>query len=265
MKARHKSVLSLFTLLCLTSACAFLTRPFKGGTYLVLNVKSDPAQLDQNIAQTITVLRKRCDLLRISCNPERLGEHSSQIKLHLSSSTDPEHVKRILLTQGEELELRAVVSPPSPSPVQTYNTQAEAATAAGADKDVLPYTERSDNSRSANRFVVVERTPIVTGKDIRRAEASPSYDKVNYQINFSLNPEGAQRLGAWTGAHINDYIAVVLNKEARSIAYIKGQIYDEAQITGHFTKQQAEDVAMLLMSGSLPASVEAVEEGTDKS
>ena len=160
--------------------------------------------------------------------------------------------------------MRAVVSPPSPAPVKTYRTQEEAAAAAGTDKDVLPYTETNNDSQgSGERFVVVERAPIVTGQDVREAEATPAAsDRDQYQINFRLNPEGADRFGRWTGANINNYLAVVLNKQVRSVPYIRSQIFDSGQINGKFTKQQAEDIAMLLMSGSFPVPVEAVEEGT---
>ncbi|HEV7373977.1 MAG TPA: hypothetical protein VGN95_04625 [Pyrinomonadaceae bacterium] len=273
MKTLHKSALSLpvlLWLLCLTPACTRFAPPFipqgKGGTYLIINVKSDPAQLDQTMAQTIAVIEKRCELLVIRCELERLsGDQASRIKLRTSSSMDPERIKRILLSQGEELELRAVVSPPVPSPVKRYPTQKEAAAAAGQDKDVMPYLENDAGSEGSTKsFVVVERTPIVTGQDIRQAEAVPSYDQEHYRIDFKLNPAGANRFGEWTGANVNNYLAVVLNKEVRSVAYIKSQIFDSGQITGRFTKQQAEDTAMLLRSGSLPASVEAVEEGTDK-
>jgi preprotein translocase subunit SecD len=210
-------------------------------------------------------MKKRCDLLGIHCEVERFGgDHGSRIKIKILGSVNPEHTKKILLSQGEDLEMRAVVSPPSPSPVQTYPTDKEAAAAAGADLDVLPYTETADDKQGTiNRFVVVERTPIITGADVREAEAAPGYIRDKYQINFTLTPAGAGRFGRWTGANINHYLAVVLNKQVRSVAYIKGQINDMGQITGKFTKQQAEDTAMLLMSGSLPVPIEAIEEGTD--
>jgi preprotein translocase subunit SecD len=54
----------------------------------------------------------------------------------------------------------------------------------------------------------------------------------------------------------------VLNGQARSIAYIKSQIYDQGQITGRVTQQSAEDLALTLRSGALPAPIEYLEERT---
>jgi preprotein translocase subunit SecD len=84
----------------------------------------------------------------------------------------------------------------------------------------------------------------------------------DFEISFSLKKAGADKFGAWTGAHLNEYMGVVLNDEVRSIAYIKSQIYDQGQITGRFTQQSANDLALTLRSGALPAPIEYLEERT---
>ncbi|HLE63119.1 MAG TPA: protein translocase subunit SecD, partial [Pyrinomonadaceae bacterium] len=73
---------------------------------------------------------------------------------------------------------------------------------------------------------------------------------------------GADKFGKWTGANINEYMGVVLNGEVKSIAYIKSQIFDTGEISGRFTKQSAEDLALTLRSGALPAPIEYQEERT---
>ena len=71
----------------------------------------------------------------------------------------------------------------------------------------------------------------------------------DYQIAFSFKPTGAEKFGAWTGANINQYMGVVLNDEVKSIAFIKSQIFDQGEISGRFTKESAEDLALTLRSG----------------
>ena len=56
-----------------------------------------------------------------------------------------------------------------------------------------------------------------------------------------------------------NYIGVVLNGEVKSIAYIKSQIFDQGEISGRFTKQSAEDLALILRAGALPAPVKIIE------
>lgn len=270
MKRANKrlSLLLVLLLLGLVSACKRREQLFEpkdeGGIYLVIAVKADAAQLDQSIQQTIAVMQKRCEQLYVYCKLERQsGDKSNQIMLRVSSPKDPERIKSVLLSAG--MEIRAVVSPPGPAPAQTYSTRAEAATEAGADKDVLPYQERSENiGATAEKFVIVEHTPLVTGQDIRDAQAVPFREGKEYQINFQLTPASAQRFGEWTGANIDRYLAVVLNKTVRSVASIKGQIFDSGQISAGFTEEEAEDIAVVLKSGNLPAPIEALEEGMYK-
>jgi protein-export membrane protein SecD len=262
----------LLLFLCLTPACKQAGRAFRpkdeGGSYLLLSVKADGAQLEQAVSQTIEVMERRCDQLGVRCRAERSGDKPGQFKLKMAAAANPERIKSILLAEG--LELRAAVSPPSPAAIQTYATREEAAAAAGANHDVLPYLEREespppDAGQSRDKFIVVERAPIVTGQHISQAEAlNIGNGETDYQIAFRLNPEGAQRFGSWTAANINNYLAIVLNKQVRSVAYIKSQITDSGQISGRFTREQAEDIALVLESGNLPAAVEILEEGLYK-
>ena len=120
------------------------------------------------------------------------------------------------------------------------------------------------NQPRPKQWVVVETPAIIDGSELRNASAVPSQGggADDYEINFSLKRAGADKFGAWTGAHINEYMGVVLNGEVKSIAFIKSQIYDSGQITGRFSKQSAEDLALTLRSGALPAAIEYLEERT---
>jgi preprotein translocase subunit SecD len=204
------------------------------------------------------------------------AQGSNQILLQMPGETDPERVKK-QLTVASKLELVHVVSPPSPSPVQTFTTQKEAIDSLGgtipANRQVVPYIERDepttaggDQSNPAapkpEKYVVVERPAIVEGKDLNRADASQSQGANDFAISFSLKPSGAQKFGEWTGANINQYMGAVLDGKVKSVAFIKGQIFDSGQITGRFTKDSAEDLARTLRSGSLLAPIEYQEERT---
>jgi preprotein translocase subunit SecD len=190
---------------------------------------------------------------------------------------DPERVKNLL--KGESrLELVHVVSPPSPAPSQTYATEAEAISSVSsggalpANRRVLKYVERMDPTSTAEdqsrekrtKWVVIEAPAIIDGSELRNATAVPSRagGTQDFEINFSLKKNGADKFGAWTGSHINEYMGVVLNDEVQSIAYIKSQIFDSGQIEGRFTKESADDLALTLRSGALPAPIEYLEERT---
>lgn len=204
---------------------------------------------------------------------------SNQILLQMPGLDDPERVKELLKTQSR-LELVHVEGPPSPSPVQKYPTQEAALQSLGVppggspppNKRVLPYAEREEptaggttdpNQPKPKSYVVVEYPPIVNGSELRDAQAVTTTGGQNdYQIHFSLKKSGADKFGPWTGANINQYMGVVLNDEVKSIAYIQSQITDSGQINGKFSKESAEDLALTLRSGALPAEIEYIEERT---
>jgi len=208
---------------------------------------------------------------------QRHGSQSShQILVQMPGMTDPQRVKE-LLRADSNLDLVHVVSPPNPSPVQTYSTKEEAeATLGGStsgNRKVFPYAERAeptaagqteaDTTPKEKRWVVVEWPAVVGGNELRNASAVQAGGGGDaYQISFAFKPSGAQKFGTWTGANIGQYMGVVLENEVRSIAYIKSQIFDQGEISGRFTKQSAEDLALTLRSGALPAKIEYQEERT---
>ena len=204
------------------------------------------------------------------------GQNSHEILLQMPGIQDPEHVKQLLAGQSH-LELVHVISPPSPQPSQTYASEAEATASLNsggkipANRRVLPYSERSElagkdanaSAPAQKKWVVVESPAIIDGAELRSATANQSRAGADeYEIDFALKKVGADKFGTWTGANINEYMGVVLNDEVRSIAYIKGQIFDQGQITGRFSKQSADDLALTLRSGALPAPIEYQEERT---
>lgn len=233
---------------------------------------------DNATTQALNIIQSRVDALGIA--EPTLQTHGSQsshqILLQMPGVQDPERVKDILQGQSK-LELVHVIGPPSPAPATTYPTEADAIAAASTNgvlppnRKVLPYSERMElsadkdpNQQRPKQWVVVETPAIIDGSELRNASAVQSQGgrADDFEINFALKKAGADKFGQWTGSHINEYMGVVLNNEVKSIAFIKSQIYDQGQITGRFTQQSAEDLALTLRSGALPAPIEYLEERT---
>jgi preprotein translocase subunit SecD len=74
-----------------------------------------------------------------------------------------------------------------------------------------------------------------------------------------LNKEGADKFAKWTVANLREYVGFVLNDEVKSIAFIKSQIADIGKIGG-FTRERAQDLALVLKSGSLRFPVRFISE-----
>jgi preprotein translocase subunit SecD len=168
-----------------------------------------------------------------------------------------------------------VVGATNPSPRTDYPTKEAAIQSLGGtipgNRRVLPVVERDEDetadkgaqaAKPPKSWTVVESPAIVDGNELRDASAVSRTGGSDFQISFSLKPGGAQKFGAWTGANVGAYMAVVLNNEVKSAPYIKSQIFDSGSIDGRFTKASADDLVLTLKSGALPAKIEYQEERT---
>jgi len=263
---RLNSQIAVLVLIMTALGCSML-RPRRPPTWLLtLEIEAPEDERKAAVDQTVSVIKRRLDLAGVS-NFEVKPQGDARVLVGLPDVPDRDRLKNLIIAGGK-LELAHVVSPPSPAPVQTYNTQEEAIISLGgtqpSNRRVLEYQESDELSRGTQakkKWVIVESPAVVSGNDLRNAEASRGPSKAaDYQIIFSLRPAGAERLGAWTAANINEYLAIVFNDEVKSIAYIKSQIFDQGEISGSFTKESAEDLAHILNSGALPAPVKIVAE-----
>jgi protein-export membrane protein SecD len=265
------------TLFCLLlavgifSACTLAKRILNPNyTLLTLEVETDLPNIVDIIEQSKMIISARLDAIGVDHEfIEDNAQNNKQFSIKIYDTENLQKVKQFILEQGN-LQLFGAVSPPYPSPLQTFPTKEKALETLGGssspNQKVLKYTERNSIENSPEQWIIVKTPAIVDGADIRDASAvSLTGDESNYQIMFSLKPQGATKFGEWTGMNINNYLAVSLNDEVRSVAFIKSQIFDQGQIDGRFTKENAEDLALILRSGSLPVKVKIIkEEKSDK-
>jgi preprotein translocase subunit SecD len=226
----------------------------------------------QAVDQALKIIESRINSFGVK-EPtlQRVGsEESGQILLQMPGVEDPERVKK-LIGSDAKLEMMKVVGASNPSPYTQYKTKEEALASLGgavpSSRRVVPVVERDEKLKTPDNkpksWVVVESPAIVDGGELRDAAAvSRTGGNDDYQISFSFKPGGAAKFGDWTGKNIGAYMAVVLNDEVKSVAFIKSQIFDSGQIDGRFTKASAEDLVLTLKSGALPAKIEYQEERT---
>jgi len=203
-----------------------------------------PASAQTTIAEQATeqaqrIIESRLDAVGVA-EPlvQRHGSHSShQILVQMPGIQDPERVKQLLKAESK-LELVHVVSPPSPAPVQTYNTKRKQKLRlvhSSNNRRVLPYAERNEPTQEvrprcgepgSKKWVVVESPAIINGSELRSAAATQAQGGGDsYQISFALKPSGADKFGAWTGAKL-------INEATWSIQYDEAaDCYKSRQVT----------------------------------
>lgn len=225
---------------------------------------------DSAVDQALKIIEGRINKFGVT-EPtlQRQGANSlHQILLQMPGVEDPERVKNLI---GSESHLYLMKVADNSDPGRPFPTKEAAVQALGGtippNRVVLPFTERDTSNKQTqpnqapDKFLILETPAIVDGSELRDASPS-SRTGSDYNIEFHLKPAGAQAFGEWTGKSIGKYLAVVLNDEVKSAPVIKGQIFDTGQIEGKFTKESADDLALTLKSGALPAPIEYTEERT---
>lgn len=100
---------------------------------------------------------------------------------------------------------------------------------------------------------------VMTGAHLASAQAS--VDSLgNYAVSFKLSEEGTRIFAAFTATHVGQPLAIVLDKVVISVPVIEEAITQgEGQISGSFTYEEANQLAVQLRYGSLPVPLKVVE------
>src|SRR5579862_1557349 len=216
------------------------------------------------VQQAIETIRNRIDLLGVSepvIQEHGLGDY--QILVQLPGVDDPARVKEIMQSTAM-LEIRQAVGGPYPSDQAAMQ----------ANNGVLPPNAvlmkgtngshaQDENGAAAENdaYWLISKTAAVSGGDLRSADAGQD-ENGRPDVNFTLTNEGGRRFAAFTGAHVNDKLAVVLDGRVKSVATIQEQIHDNGRITGSFTPEETQNLALTLRSGALPAGIKYLQEVT---
>jgi preprotein translocase subunit SecD len=126
------------------------------------------------------------------------------------------------------------------------------------DMEIVPGVPAEPGTSQS--FYLVRKVPAVTGGDLRNAR--PSLDEYNKPaVSFTLNNEGVAKFSRVTSANVGRFLAIVLDKRVVSSPRIESAITQaDARIYGQFTQQEASDLALVLRSGALPASLTYLEQ-----
>lgn len=226
---------------------------------------------EQAVVQALTIIESRIN--EFGVKEPTLQRHGSptsgRILLQMPGVDDPERVKKLIGSESR-LSIMKAVDPYQPFPTREAAVQSLGGTVP-PNRAVLPYNEKDDATPQSKdaaaqtppQWVIVELPAVVEGSEMRDASAySQSGGDTNYEINFSLKPEGAKKFGDFTTKNVGKYLAVRLNDEIKSVASINSPIFESGRITGRFSKTSAEDLALTLKTGSLPAEIEYQEERT---
>lgn len=218
----------------------------ENGEGLVTIVYSEQAlaQLKSRVIdQSVEIVRRRIDELGTK-EPIVQGQGSDRILVQLPGVQNPESVK-ILLGKTAKMSFHLVD---------------ETTSVIQAKRGKISKTSRIMSGSEGEQYVVI-RKPVVGGENL--TDARVTFSDGMPVVSFRFNTVGGRKFAEVTSSHVGERLAIVLDNEVISAPNIQTAITGGSGIiTGNFTTKSANDLALLLRSGALPAPLEVMEERT---
>ena len=226
-----------------------------GGVCFTLRLPDKESDSIKKMAteQALETIRNRIDEFGVS-EPDIRIQSGNRILLQLPGISDPERAKGLI---GKTAQLT----------FQLVDEQGDVNAALigkpPVGDEILYQMKRNAGTGSQTR------TPILIKKHVELDGSHLSNARVEFdqfqqsQVGIEFSRKGARIFERITGANINKRLAIVLDKNVYSAPNIQDRISGgKAVITGHFTLEEATDLAIALRAGSLPAPVKIIEERT---
>jgi preprotein translocase subunit SecD len=204
-------------------------------------------RIRQTIEQSIQIVERRVNELG-TVEPLIQRQGQDRILVQVPGLQDPTRLKA-LLGQTAKMDFRMVDSTVSPEQAQAGR--------------LPPDSELLQSSEAGHPPSVVKKQVLVSGGDLTDAQAGFDPRSSEPVVNFRFNTAGARKFSQATSENVGQPFAIVLDNKVISAPVIREPITGgSGQISGNFTVQTANDLAILLRAGALPAPLTIIEERT---
>src|SRR5262245_3134806 len=225
----------------------FMQESVQGGPQLVLQVEADGVDMGRAVADSIGVVERRLKDLGVRFTVQPHG--NNRILLSVSQSADVMRAIEVATRPGK-LQFRLVEMNiwKNMTPEQAVRGEPP------ADVEELP-------GRGNRQTYFVYKRAILTGREL--VDAQPAFDARTSQpvLNFKFNANGTRQFAQATQENVGKPFAIVLDNEVLSAPIIREPILGgTGQISGNFTVQDANDMAILLRAGELPGRLTVIEQ-----
>jgi len=192
------------------------------------------------------------------------GDVKDQIIVELPGVDDFNRVINLIIKQAQ-LELKLV----HPDFQQIFPSREVALQSLGGvlppEFEILLMDDSANGADAAGTqsFMIVRKAAVITGGHLKNAFRAQDQLTGAFEVSFFLTSDGVRLFSDVTGRNVGKSLAIVLDDEIFSAPRIEGRIATEsARITGNFTALEADDLALVLRSGALPAGINVLENRT---
>ncbi|MBN2467313.1 MAG: protein translocase subunit SecD [Deltaproteobacteria bacterium] len=207
------------------------------------------------VKQALETIRNRIDQFGVT-EPIIQRQGPDRLLIQLPGIKDPERAKN-LLQQTAMLEFKLLN--------EEYDIEKALKGSVPPDSEILyqQSVNKETGKISSQPFLLYKRT-ILTGDLLEDAQVRVDSSMFNEPyVAIKFNPKGAKIFKRITTENVNKRLAIILDNKVRSAPVIREPIPGgRASIEGSFTMESANDLAIILRAGSLPAPVKILEERT---
>ena len=197
------------------------------------------------VDQSVEIVRRRIDEFGTK-EPTIQRQGADRILVQVPGDRDPERLKRALGTVAK-LTFRFVEDSVTPEDAQAGR--------------LPPGTEALPSGERGGGFEVVQKRVMISGENLVDAQAT--FQDAQPVVSFRFDSVGARRFGDATRENVGRRFAIVLDNKIISAPVIREPILGGSGIiSGSFTTESAQDLALLLRAGALPAPLNILEERT---
>lgn len=222
----------------------------EGGSHVVLEAEStgDSVTDARNVAKIVQLLEARLEESGIG---ERIVQRREGRQIVVQLPKVDWDVLDYISTRGL-LEFKGVLA--SAASEEDLKKQYPA----GLPEDTQIVEEKDEDGDATVRVYLVPEGAELDGSMLR--DARLGFDRrVRPTVYFEFNDEGAQLFGEYTGAHIGEPLAMIVDGQVMSAPLIQDRIGRRGMINGNFTEQEAKSLARVLRLGPYPVRVTVVE------
>ncbi|WP_412776316.1 protein translocase subunit SecD [Thalassospira lucentensis] len=204
--------------------------------------------IDRALSQSVEVVRRRVDELGTT-EPSIQRQGANRIVVQVPGLDDPSRLRAIL---GRTAKMN----------FHLVNGQKTAADARSSGLPpgtmILPSADEGDKAAGIREYLI-DRRIVVSGDNL--VDSQPTFNEGRPVVSFRFDAAGGARFGDVTSKSAGRSLAIVLDGEVISAPRINEPILGGSGIiTGQFSVQEANDLALLLRAGALPAPMQILEE-----
>ncbi len=222
------------------------------------------------INQALETIRNRIDQFGVT-EPLLQRQGRTELVIQLPGVKDPERAKS-LIQDTALLEFKMLDEDNQPGlglPVQVKRSEESSIQEKFADQvpegsEILfePIPDPKGGPPVFSRPYLVQKNAVLTGDVLQDARVNYTEFSEVY-VGVTFDSKGAKEFGRITSANVGKFMAIVLDGTVYSAPRINEPILGgRAQITGNFTTDEANDLAIVLRAGALPAPMKTVQDLT---